>query len=309
MMARDRRYRKSRQPRWRTRAGIAAAVLAGCGAIGVAAVAATSHPAATAAKPAAYTGLFSNEGTMLSAAMSDWSWSRQSSYAELARLTWTRGYSQTTHQGKTLDIQRGIVALVTRKFLLLQSANGSLHLWLLSGATKFQNVSSTAAGTSALTASATATKQAMNLGNMLPATALLAGSPTTAAAMLTPATAPQTVTVQVANTDLTVTVTITRSTATVSQTATTPANAMPVPDPSTFTQNAWQATNTVARGDLAVVVGTRSHWTLHAQLVLFSPLSASDVAAGTSSGLVNPATAGLTTGPATGSATDTPDHW
>ena len=50
---------------------------------------------------------------------------------------------------------------------------------------------------------------------MIPATSLLAGSPTTAAAMLTPTPAAQTVTVQVANTNLTVTVTVTRSMATV----------------------------------------------------------------------------------------------
>ena len=59
---------------------------------------------------------------------------------------------------------------------------------------------------------------------MIPATTLLAGSPTTAAALLTPTPAPQTVTVQVANTNLTVTVTVTRSMATVNQTATTPLN-------------------------------------------------------------------------------------
>ena len=300
-MARDRLYRKSRQARLRTRVGLAAAVLAGGGAIGVAAVAATSHPAATAAKPAAYTSQVSNEGTMLSAAMTDWSRSRQSSYAALARLTWARGFSQTTHRGRTLAIQRGIVVLATRRFLILQSGNGSLRLWLLSGATRFQNVSTTAAGTSALTGSPSATTQAMNLGNMLPATTLLAGSPTTAATMLTPTTAPQTVTVQVANTDLAVTVTITRSTATVSQTATTPANTAPAPNPSRFTQNAWQATSSVARGDLALVVGARSHGTLRAQLVLFSPLSASNVAASTN----NPATTGTTTGSTTGS----PAHW
>jgi len=284
MMARDRLYRKSRQASLRTRAGIAAAVLAGGGAIGVAAVAATSHPAATAAAPAAYTSRLSNEGTLLSAAMSDWSWSRQGSYAQLSRLTWARGFSQAWHHGKLLAIQRGIVVLATHRFLILRSAGGSLHLWLLSGATKFQNVSGTTAGTAALTASTTATRQAMNFGNMVPATTMVAGSPTTAAAMLTPTTAPQTVTVQVANTNLTVTVTITRSTATVSQTATTPANTAPTWSPSTYTQNAWQATSSVARGDLAVVVGTRSHWTLHAQLVLFSPLSASNGTAGSTAG-------------------------
>ena len=79
------------------------------------------------------------------------------------------------------------------------------------------------------------------------------------------------------------TVTVTRTTATVNQTATTPANAMPVPMASTFTMNAWQAANSLARGDRAVIVGTRAHWTLHAQLVLFTPLSISVVGGATGS--------------------------
>ena len=166
------------------------------------------------------------------------------------------------------------MVLATKKFLILRSSNGSLHLWLLSGNTRFQNVSNTMAGTQAMTASTSAAQQAMRSGNMIPATTLLAGSPTTAAAMLTPTTAAQTVTVQVANTSLTVTVTVSRSMATVNQTATMPQAAMPAWSPVTFTQNAWQATHALARGDLALVAGTRSHRTLHAQLVLFAPLSA-----------------------------------
>jgi hypothetical protein len=140
----------------------------------------------------------------------------------------------------------------------------------------------------------------MQSGNMIPATTLLAGSPTTAAAMLTPSVAPQTVTVQVANTDLTVTVTVTRSTATVNQTATTPTNAMPTAMASSYTMNAWQTTSSVARGDLAVIVGTRSHWLLHARLVLFSPLSTSAVggSAGTKGGST------VTPNPSA-----TPTHW
>jgi hypothetical protein len=135
---------------------------------------------------------------------------------------------------------------------------------------------------------------------MIPATMLLAGSPVTAATMLTPSPMAQTVTVQVANTDLTVTVTVTRSTATVNQTATMPANAMPAPMASTFTMNAWLAANSLARGDLAVIVGTRSHWTLHAQLVLFTPLSTSAVGGttGTTLGRHQAAT-----------PTATPAHW
>jgi hypothetical protein len=240
---------------------------------------------------------------MLSSALSDWSWSRQSTYSQLAQLSSVRGFSQTSHHGKTLDVQRGIVVLATRHFIILQSANGSLHLWLVSSGTKFQNVSSTTAGTAALTASTSATQQAMRSGNMIPATTLLAGSPTTAAAMLTPATTTQTVTVQVANTDLTVTVTVTRSTATVNQTATTPANAMPAPAASTYAMDAWQGTHSLARGDLAIIAGTRSHWTLHAQLVLFSPLSTSTVG-GTTGSTAATSTAKPSTAPST-----TPTHW
>jgi hypothetical protein len=206
--------------------------------------------------------------------MTNWNGSRQSSFAQLARLTQARQFSQVRHNGKTLAVQRGIVVLATKKFLILRSSNGSLHLWLLSGKTKFQNVSNSMAGLRALTASARAARQAMGSGNMTPATSLLAGNPSTAAALLTPAPAAQTVTVKVANTNLTVTVTVTRSMATVHQTATMPQAAMPARSPVTFTQNAWRTTHALARGDLALVAGTRSHWTLHAQLVLFAPLSA-----------------------------------
>ena len=283
MRARDRRYGKSPV---KTRVGIATAILAG-GAVAAGAVLAANHGAAATATSAAYSSHAGNEGTILSSAMSNWNWSRQASYAQLAQFTQARQFSQAQHQGKMVAIQRGIVVLATKKFLILRSANGSLHLWLLSAGTKFQNVSNTMAGTKALTGSTSAAQQAMTSGNMAPATWLLAGSPTTAAAMLTPTTATQTITVQVANTNLTVTVTVTRSMATVSQTATMPQAARPAWHPVTFSQNAWQATHALARGDLALVVGTRSHWTLHAKLVLFAPLSTSamgSAATGTGAG-------------------------
>jgi hypothetical protein len=280
MRARDRRFGTSST---KTRVGIATAALAG-GAVAIAAVLAGGHGAGTAAASAAYSSRAGNEGSILSSAMTSWNGSRQSSYAQLSQLTQARQFSQAKHKGKMLAIQRGIVVLATKKFLILQSSNGSLHLWLLSGRTIFQNVSTSMAGTQALTASTSAARQAMGSGNMTPATSLLAGSPTTAAAMLTPTTAAQTVTVQVAGTDLTVTVTVTRSMATVSQTATMPQAALPTWNPVTFTQNAWQATHALARGDLALVAGTRSHWTLHAQLVLFTPLSAANAGGTTATG-------------------------
>jgi hypothetical protein len=267
MRARDRRYGKTTV---KTRVGIATAILVG-GAVAAGAALAANHGAAATATSAAFSSHASTEGTILSSAMTNWNGSRQSSFAQLARLTQVRQFSQVRHNGRTLAVQRGIVVLATKKFLILRSSNGSLHLWLLSGKTKFQNVSNSMAGMRALTASARA---AMGSGNMTPATSLLAGNPSTAAAMLTPTPAAQTVTVQVANTNLTVTITVTRSMATVNQTATMPQAAMPAWSPVTFTQNAWRATHAVARGDLALVAGTRSHRTLHAQLVLFAPLSA-----------------------------------
>ncbi len=273
MRARDRRYGKTTV---KTRVGIATAILVG-GAVAAGAALAANHGATATATSAAFSSHAGTEGTVLSSAMTNWNGSRQSSYAQLARLTQVRQFSQVRNDGKTLAVQRGIVVLATKKFLILRSSNGSLHLWLLSGKTKFQNVSHTMAGTRAMTASTSAAQQAMRSGNMIPATSLLAGSPTTAAAMLTPTPAAQTVTVQVANTTLTVTVTVTRNMATVHQTATMPQAAMPARSPVTFTQNAWRATHALARGDLALVVGTRSHWTLHARLVLFAPLSTAAV--------------------------------
>ena len=321
MMARNRRYGNSRAAALKTRVGIATAAVLGGGAIAGIVVAASGGTAGIAAAPAAHTARFGNEASMLSTAMSSWSSSRQTTYSQLSQMTSMRNFSQASSRGKTLDVQRGIVVLATNRFIVLQSANGSDHLWLVSGATKFQNVSTSTSGTAALTANTSATTQAMTSGNMIPATTLLAGSPTTAAAMLTPTTASQTVTVQVANTDLTVTVTVTRNTATVNQSATMPTNSMPAPMSSTTTVNAWTtpSMSSLARGDLAVIAGSRSHWLLHAQLVLFSPLSASMVGGSattgttgtghTTTGMTGTGTTGTGTGTGTGTSNTTPVHF
>jgi hypothetical protein len=275
MIARDRHFGRTTL---KSRIGIATAVLAAGGAIAAGAVVATSHGAPAKVQTAGYANRYYNsEWTTLNSAMNNWSWSRQSTYSQLAGLTSARTYSQTWSHNKMLAVQRGIVVLATKKFIILQSSNGSLHLWLVSGGTKFQNVSTTTSGMTALTASTSAANQAMTSSNMIPATTMMAGSPTTAAQLLTSMPTTQTVTVNVANTNLTVTVTVTRNTATVNQTATTPANAMPSWWQNTFTQNAWMPVNRLARGDLALIAGVRSHWTLHAQLVLFAPLTTSDV--------------------------------
>jgi hypothetical protein len=152
-------------------------------------------------------------------------------------------------------------------------------------------------GTSAMTASMSAATAAMQSGNMMPAANLMAGSTLTASRMLTPTAASQTVTVNVTGTDLTVTVTITKNTATVSQTATMPANANPWWSPSTTTQSAWMTATPMtklARGDLALIVGSRAHGLLHAQIVLFTPLTTSDVGGRAPTGTTTPVTTPMT---------------
>src|SRR6201989_1887907 len=142
MRARDRRYGKTTV---KTRVGIATAILVG-GAVAAGAALAANHGATATATSAAFSSHAGTEGTVLSSAMTNWNGSRQSSFAQLARLTQVRQFSQVRHNGRTLAVQRGIVVLATKKFLILRSSNGSLHLWLLSGKTKFQNVSHTMAG-------------------------------------------------------------------------------------------------------------------------------------------------------------------
>jgi hypothetical protein len=264
----------------RARVGIAASALVLGG--GVATVVIASHGSTpSAARSASYSTRFSrmSEWGLLNSAVSGWSSSTQSSETQLASVN-QQLLSQTTQHGKTLDLQRGIVVFAAQQFLILESKNGSLHLWALSGKTQFANVATSTAGSTAMTASTSASRQAVGSGSMIPAVSTMAGDATTAQNLLTPNYRPQTVMVQVAGTDLTVTVTITGKNATVSRTATVPASGMPMTDPSTTTMSAWSTagmTSTLARGDLALLVGSRSDGLLHASIVLYTPLSAGDV--------------------------------
>lgn len=259
------------------RVGIAAALLAAGGAIGLVALTATSGAAPKAATQVGYSMKHSHHAslwTQLNTAMNDWRTSRQTSYGMLASAS-APTFAQTTQHGRTFAEQRGVVVLATNKFLILQSANGSLHLWLLNGQTVFQNVSSSVTGTMAMTANTGVTQQAMGAGNMNPAMRLMAGSTQVVNMMQAPTSRTQTVTVPVAGTSLTVTVTITWNTATVTQTATMPQNANPLVNWTRWRQNAWTTPggSMLARGDLALVVGFRSHHLLHARLVLFTPMT------------------------------------
>ena len=61
--------------------------------------------------------------------------------------------------GGTVAAQRGVVVSITKKFLVVKSANGALHRWRLSGATRFRDVAGTATGMTTLTGSKAKTFQ------------------------------------------------------------------------------------------------------------------------------------------------------
>jgi hypothetical protein len=277
-----RRPRRNSRANVKTRVGIAATALVLGG--GATAVVVASHgPASSAAQSASYASYLGHgqsamsEWNLLNSAVNGWSSSRNTSMTKLASVN-QETFGQTTEHGKTLDTQRGVVVFASRQFLILQSKNGSLHLWLLSHRTDFENVSDSTTGTTAMTASTSVSEQAVNDGNMDPLLEILTGGDETAAnSMLTPASQPQTVSVPVPGTDLTVTVTVTQNTAKVAQTGTMPASGTSVTDPTTTTESAWSTAGTrtaLARGDVAMVVGTRSHGLLHAEVVLYMPLNA-----------------------------------
>jgi len=313
------RPRRNGRANVKTRVAIAASALVLGG--GAAAVVVASHGSApSAARSASFSSRLGGHGSssgmglfsLLSSAVNGWSSSMGTSMNQLASVS-QQTLDQTSQHGKTMDEQRGIVVFASQQFLILESKNGSMHLWVLSGNTKYENVSDSTMGTTAMTASGTASTEAVSGGEMIPAVNQMAGDATTAQSLLTPSAQPQTSTIQVAGTDLTVTVTISRGTASVSQTATMPTSGTPVYDPSTYAMSAYSTagtTSSLARGDLAMVVGSRSHGLLHASIVLYSPLSAGDVGGYLGGGI--PASHPISTATPTPSATSTLEagsHW
>ena len=214
MIGRNRRG--IRQASMKARLGIAAVVLAGGGAIGAVAVAASSHSTPATAQSAGYTMNFRHpisQQQALSSALSTWATSQQKSLATLARMAPVKNFATVRKGHTTFAVQRGVVALATKHWLLIKSSNGALHLWLLNGKTQVKNVANNATGTAAMTGSAAATTAAMRQGNMTPAAAVMAGTATVTAMNTTPRPV-TTFTVAVTDTNVTLTITITQSAAT-----------------------------------------------------------------------------------------------
>jgi hypothetical protein len=195
----------------------------------------------------------------------------------VAALTQFRSFVQVTlHHHATLDAQRGIVVLATKKFLVVRSFNGSLHLWWLSGATGIKDVDSSTTGWTAVTGSHSAATAAMTAGNMTPASTIVAGSTSVVSQLTTPVAKPTTITINSGG--VVITITVANTTATVTQPVTTTTQTT---QNTWASQSAWSATRGVQRGDLVVVAGTSKKGQLNAGFVLFAPVKSAPSASQT----------------------------
>lgn len=316
----SRTKRGNRPANMKARIGIATAVLVGGGAIGVAAAAAGNGGGASSALPAGYT-TFTHEGfsynhhngwtlnfhqnvslgVALANALSQVRFSQARALATLEHAREVRAFEQAIHNRTTFAEQRGIVELATKQFVLVKSANGSLHLWWLNG-TKFANVASSATGMAALTGSSSATVSALIHNNMTPATVTVAGSTRTLANFTAPVANATTVRVATGNT--TVTVTITASTATVVAPTTSPVVTVVTTPVVRTTTPIFTTVNGLQRGDLALVAGVRVHGALMAQEVLFAAATGSSTT-GTTTTPVNGTNTTVVNGQKTVSGTHT----
>ena len=264
----DRSKRGIRSVGVKARLAVAAAVLVGGSAVGVVALANHGDSATTAASAGFTTSSHHtiSEQQAITDALDSWSSSQSKAIAVLAELTQLRSFVQLQVHHTTIAAQRGIVVLATKKFLVVKSSNGSLHLWWLSKATGVKDVDATTTGWTALTGSHWAATAAMTNGNMTPAATVMAGSTSVVSQLTTPVAKPTTITIDTGGE--VITITVASSTATVAQPTTTAST--------TWTrQSAWSAIDGVQRGDLVFIAGTRTHGQLKAELVLFAAPRAS----------------------------------
>jgi hypothetical protein len=274
----DRNKRGIRSAGTTARLAVAAAVLVGGGAAGVVALAANhgGTAIATTAESAGYTRSFHHTISVqlaLTEALSSSATSSRSMTA-LADMAPMRTFSQMEYHHTTFAVQRGIVLLATKKFLVVKSANGAIHLWWLSGATRVKDVVSSASGMAAMTGSYPATNMAMWNGNMVPTENVVAGSTNVVSQLTTPVAKPTTITINTGGE--VITITVASSTAAVTQPVTATTQPVTTITPTTRTrQSAWWTMDGVQRGDLVLIAGTRTHGKLKAELVLFAAPRAS----------------------------------
>ncbi|HET6189057.1 MAG TPA: hypothetical protein VFE59_18945 [Trebonia sp.] len=295
----SRNRRRNRQASMKARLGIAAAVLAGGGAAGVAVAASHSGSATVHADSAGYVLNFHHtvsEQQALTSALNMWNSNQSRSLNTLAQMAPMRTFSQFMWHRTQFAAQRGVVVAATKQFIIVKSANGKLELWWLNHWTKQKNVTASPTGMVAMTGNNVAAHTAATTGNTAPMAATMAGSAGVVNQMAAPVTKPITITINTGT--QTITITITQTTASVAPTTTTTTTGMATPTttatgmatatatPTTTatgmatatatpmatmtTMPTTTAAKTVARGDLVFVVGVRSHGKLTAELILFS---------------------------------------
>ena len=245
----SRNRRRNRQASMKARLGIAAAVLAGGGAAGVAVAASHSGPATTTVDNAGYVLNFHHtvsEQQALTSALNMWNSNQSRSLNTLAQMAPMRTFSQFMWHRTQFAAQRGVVVAATKQFIIVKSANGKLELWWLNHWTKQKNVTANPTGMVAMTGNNVAAHTAATTGNTAPMAATMAGSAAVVNQMAAPVIKPITITVNTGTE--TITITITQTTATVAPTPTTTTTGMAAPT--------GMATATVAPTTTATGMGT-----------------------------------------------------
>jgi hypothetical protein len=136
----------------RVRLAVAAAVLVGGGAAGVAVVAA-NHSGDTVAQSAGYysrSGQWMSETQALSSAMSSWNRSPSTSLTTLSHMQKMSTVSTMSWHHATLVLQRGTVVATGHNEIVVKSTNGAFDIWHLNGGTKTLNVGGSSTGMSAM---------------------------------------------------------------------------------------------------------------------------------------------------------------
>ncbi len=131
----------------------AAVVLAGGTTAALVAVGASRGGAETAESAgfSQASGRTMSYASALSSAVKDWSKSPSTSLTTISHMKPVTNYRSQSWHHAIIVIQRGTVVAVGKNEFTVKSANGTMKMWNVNGATKTKNVGGTATGMSAMT--------------------------------------------------------------------------------------------------------------------------------------------------------------
>jgi hypothetical protein len=147
----SRSKRGLRRASTRVRLAIAAAVLVGGGAAGVAAVA-SSHGATSAASAGYSTPLNSPMSAMqgMSWVTSNWNKSQTQSLVVITKTVTVKTFTTATWHNKSFAFQRGTVVATAPREFVVQSTNGTFGVWHFNNGAKFVNIGNSKTGWNAM---------------------------------------------------------------------------------------------------------------------------------------------------------------